>query len=87
MSWTNCSICGKFKYVPEMIKFVSVFSKHSLMICPTCLEVGEAKKKEAVFWLPQVTYKDVDGKGESVDQEKDMIPGQSSGVHGAYTVG
>lgn len=74
MSWMNCDICGKYKYVPEMVKFTSVFSEVSLTICPTCLGVGEVKKEHAVFWLPCVTYKDVEEEGESVDPKKDLTP-------------
>lgn len=58
MSWITCDICSRYEYAPTMVKFTSV-SGVSLVICNTCLEVAELKKKEAVFWLPEVTHEDV----------------------------
>lgn len=72
MSWLNCSICGKYKYVPQMVEFKALDDR-SMRICKHCIDKGYEEMDRAVFWLPQVDYSKVQDS-ISVDISKDRTP-------------
>ncbi len=69
MSWSNCSICGKYKYVPQMVLFKAIDGR-SLIICKHCIDKGYSEMDRAVFWLPQIDYSKVQDS-ISIDSSKD----------------
>lgn len=72
MSWSNCSVCGKYKYIPDMVKYKAL-SGITMLICKFCQSIGQKEMDRSVFWMPEVDYDKVKNS-VSIDVSKDRIP-------------
>lgn len=67
----NCSICGKYKYVPKMVLFKTLDNRDTI-ICKFCLDTGYSEMDRATDWLPRIDLNNVQ-ESVSVDPSKDHV--------------